>query len=57
MAISHNRPVLYFLGSEYEQLGASIGKLVAEKQAAYGDAFGKSGDVLRILYPGGIGPE
>jgi hypothetical protein len=38
----------------YEQLGAEIGRLVAEKQAAYGDSFAKAGDVLRILYPNGV---
>lgn len=42
---------------EYEKLGAEIGKLVAEKQTAYGDSFGKSGNVLRILYPNGIQPD
>ena len=41
----------------YEQIGAEIGRLVTEKQAAYGDSFGKSGDVLRVLYPDGIKPE
>jgi len=43
--------------SEYEEHGASIGAMVALKQKAYGDSFGKAGDVLRILYPGGITPE
>jgi len=38
----------------YEELGRQIGALVATKQAAYGDAFGRSGRVLRILYPDGI---
>lgn len=38
----------------YVKLAASIGQLVAEKQVAYGDSFGKSGAVLRILYPEGI---
>jgi len=52
----------YLLGklvahSEYERLGAAIGITVAQKQEAYGDAFGKSGDVLRIIYPDGIRPE
>lgn len=42
---------------EYEKLGAEIGRLVEQKQAAYGDAFGKSGEVLRVLYPNGIPPE
>lgn len=38
----------------YENLGRDIGKLVATKQEAYGDSFGKSGEVMRILYPDGI---
>lgn len=42
---------------DYEKLGAEIGRLVTEKQAAYGDSFGRSGDVMRILYPKGIHPE
>ena len=41
----------------YEELGSEIGKLVESKQAAYGDSFGKSGDIMRILYPSGISPE
>jgi len=45
------------MNSIYEQLGAEIGRLVAGKQKAYGDSFGKSGDVLRILYPAGVRPE
>jgi len=38
----------------YPELGLKIGKLVSEKQLAYGDSFGKSGDVMRLLYPNGI---
>ena len=41
----------------YEELGAEIGALVAEKQAAYGDSFTKSEAVLRVLYPDGVPPE
>lgn len=41
----------------YSLLGQKIGELVEQKQAAYGDSFGKSGDVLRILYPNGISPD
>jgi hypothetical protein len=41
----------------YEQLGQEIGRLVATKQKQYGDAFGRSGAVLRILYPDGIRPD
>lgn len=42
---------------DYRELGLEIGALVEEKQAAYGDSFGKSGEVLRILYPNGIPTE
>lgn len=42
---------------DYESLGASVGRLVAAKQAAYGNSFSKSGAILRALYPEGIAPE
>lgn len=42
---------------KFEALEFDIGKLVDEKQAAYGDSFGRSGDVLRVLYPDGIQPD
>jgi hypothetical protein len=38
----------------YEKLGMSIGKMVGEKQLAYGDSFGRAGQVLKVLYPDGI---
>jgi hypothetical protein len=41
----------------YFELGKAIGATVEQKQAAYGDSFGKSGDVMRILYPDGIRPS
>jgi hypothetical protein len=41
----------------YAELGAGIGRLVEEKQAAYGDSFGRAGEVLRVLYPEGIRPD
>lgn len=43
--------------NEYEKLGAEIGRLVKQKQAAYGDAYGRSGAVMRILYPSGVSLE
>lgn len=43
--------------SAYVTLGMEIGALVERKQAAYGDSYGKSGDIMRILYPDGIRPE
>lgn len=39
---------------KYEDIGNQIGKMVDEKQAAYGDSFGNAGNVLKILYPNGI---
>ena len=42
---------------KYEFIGTSIGKLVDEKNKQYGDAFNKSGEFLKILYPNGIKPE
>lgn len=41
----------------YRELGERIGNTVEEKQAVYGDAFGKTGDAFRLLYPSGIAPE
>lgn len=38
----------------YELIGSEVGKLVLEKQLAYGDSFGQSGKVMKILYPNGI---
>lgn len=41
----------------YALMGQKIGEMVEEKQAAYGDSFGKAGNILRELYPDGIRPE
>ena len=38
----------------YEQLALEIAGLVKAKQLAYGDSFGKSGEIMRVLYPNGI---
>lgn len=40
--------------SKFEAIALRIAALVQEKQIAYGDSFGRAGDVLRILYPNGI---
>lgn len=37
--------------------GSTIGALVARKQQQYGDSFGQSGEVLRVLYPDGVAPD
>lgn len=37
--------------------GYQIGKLVQEKNAAYGNSFAVAGDFLRLLYPNGLNPD
>lgn len=41
----------------FDRIGAKVGGVVQEKQQAYGDSFGKSGECLRQMYPDGIKPE
>ena len=41
---------------DFEKIGSEIGKLVAEKNAAYGDSFGQACRILEVLYPNGISP-
>lgn len=43
--------------ARYEELGAEIGALVAEKNRAYGSSFQTAGDALSLLYPQGVRPE
>ncbi len=43
--------------SDYEKIAADIGKLVAEKNKAYGDSFGRASEILEVLYPDGIKPS
>lgn len=38
----------------FEQIGLDIGKLVAEKNAAYGDSFSQASNILEVLYPNGV---
>lgn len=45
------------MATGFKALGTAIGELVEQKQAAYGDSFGRSGAVLRALYPDGVKPE
>jgi ribosome biogenesis protein Nip4 len=42
---------------KFEKVGSEIGKLVDEKNAAYGSSFEKSEKILKVLYPNGIKPE
>jgi|ETNmetMinimDraft_2_1059921.scaffolds.fasta_scaffold25134_2 hypothetical protein len=41
----------------YEKIGADIGKLVQEKNEAYGDSFGQACKILEVLYPNGVTPD
>lgn len=41
----------------YEKIGTEIGKLVQEKNEAYGDSFGQACKILDVLYPEGIAPS
>lgn len=43
-------------GKHFVEIGTEVGKLVQVKNEAYGDAFAKSGEILRVLYPGGVKP-
>ena len=38
-------------------LGDQVGDLVNDKQRAYGDSFGRSGECLRQMFPKGIKPD
>lgn len=42
---------------KYEEIAANIGRLVDEKNKAYGDSFKKAPQYLTILYPHGIRPD
>lgn len=40
----------------YREIGEEIGRLVQEKNEAYGDSFGQACRILEVLYPNGIQP-
>jgi hypothetical protein len=42
---------------QLETMAVHIARLVAEKNAAYGDSWAKSGEFLKLLYPEHIRPE
>jgi hypothetical protein len=45
------------MGTTFEKIARDIGKLVAEKNVAYGDSFARAGEIVKILYPNGVKPE
>lgn len=42
---------------DYVKLASELGELVQQKQEAYGDSFGKSEEIFKILYPNGVKVE
>ena len=40
--------------ANYEKIGTEIGRLVKEKNEAYGDSFGQASKILEVLYPSGV---
>lgn len=45
------------VSENYIKIAREVGELVGQKQEAYGDSFGRSGAVLREMFPNGIRPE
>ena len=45
------------MNNKFDKIGAQVGHIVQQKQRAYGDSFGKSGECLRQMYPEGVKPE
>ena len=41
----------------YTQEALNLAELVIRKQMAYGDSFGRSQEIIRVLYPNGISPD
>jgi hypothetical protein len=41
----------------YERIGKEIGQLLERKQVSYGNSFGRSCEILKVLYPNGVDPE
>ena len=42
---------------DYQKIAETVGALVNEKNAAYGNSFEQAGEFLRLLFPNGIPPE
>lgn len=42
---------------DYVKTATEIGKLVEDKQDAYGDSFSKSEEIIKILFPNGVTAE
>lgn len=44
-------------GDTFRAIASKVGETCAAKNAAYGDSFARSGEVLRIMFPEGIRPD
>jgi hypothetical protein len=45
------------MAKTFEEIGTEIGRLVQEKNLAYGDSFNQSHLVLQVFYPNGVMPH
>ena len=43
--------------TSYTEEALNLAELLVKKQIAYGDAFGESKKIIRVLYPKGIQPD
>jgi hypothetical protein len=43
--------------SDFERIAGEVGRLVTEKDAAYGRSVATAGTMLAVLYPDGVRPE
>jgi len=42
---------------DYKKIALEVAELVTSKQKQYGDSFGHSDEILRVLYPNGVKPD
>jgi hypothetical protein len=52
-----SNPEVQDLDSKYASISADIGKLLCEKDKAYGRAWLRIAEFMKLLYPDGIKPE
>ena len=38
-------------------IAKQVGRMVKDKNIAYGDSFRRSGEILKVLYPNGVKPD
>ena len=43
--------------NNFERIAKEIGELTAKKNIAYGDSTAKTGELLRVFFPNGVGVE